>query len=75
MKYPHALYTETVQYFSLIIIATEHFDIVSQRGKMVTSSMASEMADPVSVLKDLHLTGFLFIFELSRSILHCYISR
>ena len=38
MKYPHAVYRETVKYFSLITIATEHFDMVSLRIRMITSS-------------------------------------
>ena len=38
MKYPHAVYRETVKYFSLIIIATKHSDMVSLRIRIVTSS-------------------------------------
>ena len=38
MKYPHAVYRETVKYLSLKIIATKHFDMVSLRIRIVTSS-------------------------------------
>ena len=37
MKYLHAVYRETVKYFSLIVIATKHSDMVTLRIRIVTS--------------------------------------